>query len=307
MVKKIIILVLVFFVADFGVYKLLKSGIIKYYGLEKKARILCVGHSQTVLGIDAEKLEESLGVPVAKYAIAGANVLDRFWMIKHYLNMNPNVRTVIYGVDARMFDSEGLSSASYTLFLPFINNHVMEQYLRKQATPEEFYTCKFIKTARFRDQTLNIALRGLLNHIENKKVSRVRIEDKESYLERERKHKVRINTKSVECFNKTMRYLSSLGKTVLLVNIPVIDLLNEIDIANQKKAIKIFQAAAKRYKGVYFLDYNQDYEHDHQLFFDLRHLNEQGNLKVTNRLIQDLRRIEAVSGSIGVEHGNSQM
>ncbi|MBC2693947.1 MAG: hypothetical protein HF982_01420 [Desulfobacteraceae bacterium] len=94
-------------------------------------------------------------MPVAKYAIAGANIKDRLWMIKHALSLKPTVNLVIYEVDARMFDTEGLSSASYSLFLPFADSAVMSQYLYDEATWQEFYTAKLIKTAGFRDQTLN--------------------------------------------------------------------------------------------------------------------------------------------------------
>lgn len=282
--------VLFFLVCDFIAAGLLEQGMTDYYGLEKKAPLVCIGHSHTVLGIDADRMEKELGVPVAKYAIAGTNVLDRFSMIKHSLNLNPATKVVVYDVEARLFDAEGLSSASYTLFLPFVENHIMSEYLQQQATWQEYYTSRLIRTARYRDQTLNIAVRGLIHKNESKKMSVVNVRNKQHYLEQEKKRKIRIEQKSVNCFQETLAYLSSHGITVFLVNIPVIDLLNEIDPEDQEKVISIFRAATVKHHDVHFLNYNPEYAHRHELFFDLSHLNEQGKQIITGRLAADIRK-----------------
>ena len=44
-------------------------------------------------------------------------------------------------------------------------------------------------------------------------------------------------------------------------------------------------------KNVYFFDYADEYDNKHELFFDLRHLNEQGKQLITDRLIKDLKAI----------------
>jgi len=285
------LIILSFIAIDNTVYRVLKQGIVQYYGLEKDAQILCIGHSQTVLGIDAQKLERKIGVRVAKYAVAGANTVDRFWMIKHYLSLNPDVKMVIYGVDARLFDSQGLSSASYTLFLPFVDNPLMSSYLRQYASWQEYYSSKIFKSARFRDQTLNIALRGLFHRAENRKNGRLKVEDFHNYLQQQRKRKIRINDEDLKCFRETLQFLSSRGIRVILIDVPVVDLMNEIDQTNQRKAIDIFATAAETDPNVCFLDYGKDYEHNYALFFDLRHLNEEGKQAITKRLVADLRKI----------------
>ena len=293
---KALIFVFFFFIMDTAIYAVLKRGIVKYYGLDKSAEILCVGHSHMVLGIDSERLEKEMGVRVAKYAIAGANAFDRFWMIKHYVNINPSVQTVIYDVDARLFDSHGLSSSSYTLFLPFLEDKVMSQYLRQQTSWQEYYTSRIIKTARFRDQTLNISLRGLFGRAETKKTSQLHPEQYHGYLERERRRKVRINRQTVDFFHDTLKYVSSRGVNVILLFVPVVDLLNEIDTANQKKVVQIFRQAAKTNQNVYFLNYRNVFQHDHSLFFDPRHLNDKGKQAITKRLIDDLQTIVKKNG-----------
>lgn len=277
-----------FFLLDAGIYYVLKKGMIKYYGLDKDVQILCVGHSHMVLGIDAERVERELGKLTAKYAIAGANIKDRLWMIKHALSLKPTVNLVIYEVDARMFDTEGLSSASYSLFLPFVDSAVMSQYLYDEATWQEFYTAKLIKTDRFRDQTLNIALRGLLNRSENKKTSMIRVEQYKGYLEREWQRKIRISPEAVACLRDTLNMLTARSIKVVLIYIPVIDLLNDPEREQHDQVIRIIEEMVKDKEQACFVNYNADYEARHDLFFDPRHLNEKGKQVVTSRLIEDL-------------------
>jgi hypothetical protein len=150
-------------------------------------------------------------------------------------------------------------------------------------------TSKIIRTARFRDQTLNIALRGLLGKIENKKSSRIRVEDYQGKLAAEESRRVHVNPDSRQCFLDTMTYLTGRGITVMLVYLPTMDLLNEIDPDGQAEVMDIFKKIAAENKNIYFFDYNKDYQHRHELFYDLRHLNGEGNELVTRRMIQDLK------------------
>ena len=287
-IPTLFVLVLFFF-GDFAVFYVLKSGMDRYYGLNKAAEILCVGYSHTVLGIDAARMERELGVPVAKYATAGANTLDRLWMVRQFVERQPSVRVVVYDVAPWLFDSEGLSSASYTLFLPYIDDPAMASYLRDQATRQEYWTSKVIRTARFRDQTLNIALRGLTGKIENKKTTRIRIENYRDRLDQEKNRGIRINPDSRQCFMDTMAFLTEQGIQVILIYIPTIDFLNEIDPEKQAEMVNIFKTLAADQKNICFFDYNKDYQHHHELFYDLRHMNGDGNAVVTGRLIGDIK------------------
>lgn len=290
---KLTIVLTLFFLGDAVIYGFLKHGMDHYYGMDKQAQILSVGHSHSVLGIDAERIEKELRVPVAKYAMAGANTLDRCWMIRQFVEEHPSVQLVIYDVDPRLFDSKGLSSASYTLFLPYINNPVISKYLEKQATWQEYFVCLLVKSARFRDQTINIALRGLLGKIENKKDSRIRVEQFNNYLEREKRRKIKVYPGSIKSFKDSIEYLSEKGITVLLTFIPVIDLLNNIDPINQERAVGLFKKIARNNNNVFFLDYNKHYQHQYDLFYNLRHLNRKGNELVTAELIKDVKAILA--------------
>lgn len=290
---KSIVIIVLFFFCDYLLFALLHSGMRQYFNLNGQTDVLCVGHSHTVLGINGGLLEKKLNRPVTKYAIAGANSLDRYWMIKHFLSINPDVSTVVYDVEARFFDSEELSSASYTLFLPFIDNPIMAKYLAASMSWQEFYTNKFIRTSRFRDQSLMISLRGLLNRKESNKTGQLRLKDHEHYLEKEQQKKIKIDQQSVEIFMETINELTQLGVQVILLYIPVADVLNQIEADKQQEVINIFQSVADNNKDVYFLDYNKKYEHSYELFWDLRHLNEKGKTRITNELAENILTISS--------------
>jgi len=288
---KALLLLILFVVGDMLVFRTLKAGMDQYYGMDKPAEILCIGHSHTVLGVDAVRMEKELGLPVAKYATAGANTLDRYWMLRQFVESHPSVKIVIYDVDARLFDSEGLSSASYTLFLPYIDDKSIAAYLKEEATWQEFTVSRYIRSARFRDQTINIALRGLLGKSENKKSSTMRVENFASYLEREKERRIRVNPESLQYLKKSIDFLTNRGIKLVLAYIPVSDLLNDIDASGQAAVIDIFKTMAHANPNVIFIDYNQDLQHRHDLFYDLRHLNAKGNELVTDQLINDLKTL----------------
>lgn len=292
--RKILSVAVLFFVADAGVFHALRHGMDKYYGFDKEAEVLLVGHSHTVLGLDAKKMEQELKVPVAKYATAGANVLDRYWMLQHYISTHPGVNLVVYDVDPRIFDSEGLSSSSYTLFLPYLDNAFMAEFLKKEATWQEYYGGKLVRTTRFRDQTLNIALRGLLDKVENKKSGVLRMEDYGNYLEHEKERKIKINQESKRYFYDTVEYLERNGIKLILLFIPVAKPLNSIDIKTQNEVVGIFKEVANSYMSVKYIDYNSEFEDRTDLFYDLRHLNAGGNEIITGRLVEDLRNLYPV-------------
>ena len=54
----IIVIGLLFLAGDFSVFHSLKTGMNTYYGFNKGAEILLVGHSHTVVGLEAQTLEQ---------------------------------------------------------------------------------------------------------------------------------------------------------------------------------------------------------------------------------------------------------
>jgi protein-tyrosine-phosphatase len=293
LISKTLLLLIFFLIGDFTIFGILKTGLDLYYGMNKATEVLCIGNSHSVAGIDARRLEKEMRIPVSKYATSGINTYDRFWMLRQFVETHPSVKVVIYDVDPRMFWPEDLSLASYTLLFPYIDDPVISHYLKQEASWQEYYTSRLLRTARFQDHTIVQALRGLLGNIEVEQSNIMQVENFQGYLERENlwSRKIRVNPESLEIFQNTIAYLTAKGIKVALVFIPLIDLVNEMDPDNQERVVTIFKKTASENKNVYFLDYNRDYQHNYALFYDPWHLNREGKELVTGRLIPDLQSL----------------
>jgi hypothetical protein len=67
--------------------------------------------------------------------------------------------------------------------------------------------------------------------------------------------------------------------------------MNKYQEGEQQKVIDIFRKFAQENPNIYFINYNKDYEHQHDLFFDPRHLNYKGKEIITSRLRDDIRHL----------------
>jgi len=215
----VLFLLIFFLIGDFAIFKILKTGLDHYYGMNKQAEVLCIGNSHTVAGIDAGRLEKEIGMPVAKYATSGINTFDRFWMIRQFIETHPTVKMVVYDVDPRILWSKDISFASYTLFLPYIDDQVISYYLKQEASWQEYYTSRLLRTARFQDHTIVQAIRGLLGRIEVENSGTIQVENFHKYLEKEHRvsGKNHINPESIKIFQRSIDYLTARGVKVVLV------------------------------------------------------------------------------------------
>jgi len=268
----------------------LEKGLSHSYGLDIPAEVLCIGHSHTALGIDKMVLERELGVPVAKYALNGANVADRLAMIKHYTDRQPSsVKVLIYDVDAHVFTGAGLSVNSYTRFYPFMDSPSVDRYVRQHATFTDYSTRHALKLRRFDLETCNASVRGWLQIDANFKQGMVDAERLKKEIAAGRIRHISFDEDYLKCFDETLQYTAQKGIHVVLVYIPTIDLLNEAEPEKYKQAIHTLQEFAKKYGHVTLLDYCSAFAHRHDLFYDPVHLNPRGQKAVTERLAQDIK------------------
>lgn len=289
--KTLVFLVLLFAV-DRALDAVFRQGLVRYFGLVRPAPVLCVGHSRMVLGLDKTMLEARLGRPVAKFAIQGANAVDRRAMIAHYLERHPNgVEAVVYHVDARLFTGEGLSANSYELFFPFMDSAAMYHYLRDAVGSKTTLLVRRLACCtRYSEATLALAVRGWLGRWDNLKSGTVTTRSANAWMN-SRFRKIKRNPALVQVFEQTVDFVRDREKVIVLVALPAIDLYNDRDRKGQTAAMDAFAAFAADRDGVYFLDYNEDFESDYTLFHDPIHLNPKGQRVVTERLARDLNRI----------------
>ena len=294
---KALVLAGICFAADRVLSSFFRSALDHYHGLDVGARILLVGHSHTELGLDKCLLEEALGVPVAKYALNGAGTLDRYVMIQHYFAERENPpELVIYDVDAHTFTGNGLSSNSYTLFFPYLDNPVVDEYIRHNArSRSEYWIRKLVHLSRFDDTRINAVLRGLTSNWSNYKYGMLDVEALQKKIAKGSARPVTFDRANIDVFEKTVAFVRRHGAMLVLLYIPTFRVYNEAEPERHAATIRMFDDYAKQNEGVIFLNYNAEYADRAELFYDPIHLNYKGRQAVTQTLVRDLRGL--------VEHG----
>lgn len=278
-------------VIDLMIGSVLDMGLRRYFGMDGKVDVLCVGHSRTVLGIDAEMLSRETGLRVAKYAVNGANIADRDAMIRQFLTEHPEVRLIIYDVEASTFSDDGLSSNSYRLFFPFLDNPEMGAYLNKQGLARsDFWLKKIVRTARYDETTFSLAMRGLLGMNRNLKHGRFDEARARRWIEQGKSRSVKIDSKSYKAFLATVDFVHSRGVTMLLVDMPTVDLLNQAERPASEAVRAMFGKFEEQYTNLDYYDLSTAYESDYGIFYDMIHLNAEGQKIVTSVLTQEVKK-----------------
>lgn len=287
---KLIVFVGLIFVIDRHAATFLKKGLYQYFGLDKKAEVLAIGYSHTVLGIDKVGVESALGLTMAKYARSGANLLDRKAMMEHYFSLHPSSsEIVVYDVDAHLFTKGGLSRNSYQLFYPFMDDPVIKEHILQANPPwQELVLREIFQTSRYNEMLIAHSMRGWLRKWTNFKSGQVHLERLEKEIESGITRKIEFNQESIQLFMTTLEAIKREGAVVVLAYIPTIDVLNEAEPKKFKQAIALFEKIAEEDNSIYFLNYNERFSSRHELFFDPVHLNRNGQKAVTEALIKDI-------------------
>ena len=278
--------------ADFGLDRLLYAGLERYFGMKGETALLCVGHSRTVLGIDRARLQTLSGLRTAKFAVNGANGVDREVMLRYFVSRHPEVKLVVYDVESSSFNASELSSNSYRLFFPFIDQPDMRRYLaREAASPMDVWLRRFIRTARYDETTLWLAVRGWLSNDRNLKFSTLNERRELGRIAEGRSRPVRIDAHGLQTFRSTVAFLRDRGIRLLLVDMPTADLLNAVDPEAREGVRRLFRDMAAENPGVVYLDLSYEYESRHELFYDMIHVNAAGQGIVTERIAEAARCI----------------
>jgi hypothetical protein len=292
LIKKSILLglfLLLFFLADTLLHTFLESGLHKYYGLKEPSQIALVGHSHLMLGVNKSALETHLGQKVSKYTSEGVNVSDRKLMIEYLLKMNPNTKVLIYSVDAWMFTGEGLSNNSYKLFLPFMDDAVVQNEIKSIAPPEEFWQKRFIKTSRYTETSINSALRGQLGNWSNYKIGSVDTVQLKKNVAQGSYRRINSEPENRKIFEETISFLVKKNIKVVLVYVPTISYYNHAEPAKFQKELVYFKRIAASHKNIEYLEYLENWESQFSFFFDPIHLNPEGQAAFTTSFSQDLK------------------
>lgn len=291
-IKKVILFILLIFALDYAISSVLLTGINRFYGLTQHSKILLVGHSHLMLATKKEELEKQTKFPVSKYTREGVSVADRYVMVKQFLSSpySDSLQIVIYGVDAYSFTTSGLSENSYTLFYPFMENNVMDSYIYENVQNKyDYWIHKLFKTSRYSELLLNAAGRGWLSNWSNLKFGEVNVEKVKKEVTNKKQRKIVINPQAIATFKETLELITKRGIKIILLNTPLIDILNDAEPKQYREVTSIFENLATNNALIEYWDYNQPpYSTDYSLFFDPIHLNPKGQQVITEKIIKQL-------------------
>lgn len=272
--------------------RVMLHGVNAFYGLDQHSKILLVGHSHLMLATDKERMEKELNTTVSKYTREGVNVYDRKVMVHQYLSSaySDSLKICLYGVDLCTFTGKGLSQNSYMLFYPFMDNAVIDDYIKGCSPATDYWLHKLLRVSRYNDDGIKgAAARGWRKDWSNRKNGVVDIPTyKKKLLNGDERH-IEVEPELIAEFTKTIKMLTDRGVKVVLVNTPTLDLLNEYEPKKYEMVVDWFTQFASNHENVEYWDFNPEYSSRHELFHDRLHLNAKGQQVITTEIIDKLQ------------------
>ncbi len=284
---RVLLFIGVFIVLDLIVSLVLLMGTERFYGLKSDANVLMIGHSHLMLAVDKVALEEQSGLKVAKYTREGVNMADRKVIAQHYYSTcKTRPETVILSIDPWLFTGEGLSQNSWKLFLPFMDNREVDEYIQTSSEKRfDYLRYKLIRSSRFNVGLLNAAGRGWLNNWDNLKfgvVDTIRY-GSEEVLRNFRP--IANNPELMDDFALTLNFLDGMGAMILLLNTPVWEPMVEANREGYDRSMFLIDSIAQIHSpGAEIIDLVPEFSGRTEFFFDPIHMNPAGQKAVTEVL-----------------------
>jgi len=291
--KKIIIFIVLFIIIDNGIYFFLHFGLEKYYNLTSNENtILINGTSMSHYGINSTLIQQTTKSNIAKFTKGGVNIEDRFQMLQFYLNQHDSGKVVIYEINPTLLDaSSKISISGFTVLYPFLYDKNVSEYIKKQTDLKSFYLRKIIKTTRFDIEMILLSIRGYLNKQENWRTGEVNNYTIKNLQKKIGMAQIKLNDKNIEVFLNTMNLFKQHNCYVFLVNMPLLSYkLQTYKTESYDQFLKFFQDYCDSNQNFSFIDCNDNNNLTTRLnFFDPVHLNINGQINITNYLIENMK------------------
>jgi hypothetical protein len=300
-IVKIMVFCSIIYATDYVIGIYLKNGLIKQYGFYRGAEILCIGHSRCDHGIDKTRLEKGLNIPVAKYAVPGANTLDRLAMTRHYFSEHPQqVKVVVYVCDYFIFNDMPIGTerniGRCKQLFPFVDNTEIDNYLKNSCPWTGYLPRKYIKSLRYNDY--NVLDTAVVNHFKDPQIPYDKFDFgcyKSSLKTSKLSHinlAINIDSDTVKCFEETMEFLKSKNVKIILLFMPIVDLeRDKIDKHSRDRVMTMLRQYSARDSSIIFIDDNRKYEESHELYYDPLHFNKYGQNLATDDLIKVIKSV----------------
>jgi hypothetical protein len=237
-----------------------------------------------MLSIDKELLENRTGMGVSKYTREGVIITDRKTMLMQYFATCSSIpEIVVLGIDPWLFSGEGLSRNSYKLFLPFLNQPEVKDYVSASVkSKSELLRAEIIKSTRFNALLLNASIRGYLKNWDNLKFGvvdsvRIRKEISESNFRR-----ITFIKELIEDFSKVLDYLAEKDTKVILLNTPIWGPMVNAQPEEYLRSIRVIDSLRVIHcPSADLVDLVPRFSGSTRYFFDPIHLNPDGQNAVT--------------------------
>lgn len=296
MTKKLtflIIAVVLFFLCDFLIALWLKKGLDNYYGLNQNSEVLLIGHSHLMLSSDKNQMEKDLNMEVSKFCREGVDVSTRKKMIEYYLSLSnkDSLKYVVYGVDLFSFQPRGLAQNTHTQFYPFMDNDIIDSYIKSHDASVPYWSHKLIRSTRYDDALINSAIRGHRNDWSNYKYGTIDIEQVRKGLKRDNRS-VAFDSTLVRDLEQTLDLLEKKGIRTVLVNTPTLYELNKANEAGYTRINEYFDSIAATFPNVEYWNLNPQYSQRYDLFFDMIHMNNEGQKVISREITNRIKNLE---------------
>lgn len=288
--KKLSIFILLFFIIDFSLSAILLEGLNKYFGLNSKDEtILLNGSSMFLAGFNKAEIATATNKNVALHCRNGVALLDRKTMLEHYFNTSKQKTAIsVLEVNPLLFSNRFTAENVYLLFLPFMDDESMSEFVKSKTSYKDFLLYKFIKTSRYNGDLITVAIRGYLGSYENKKNQILDPVALSGLKKKVNTESVEFNLKKVEIFKEIVTLVQKNSNKIILVNMPIFETkMQTFKKEEYQVFISFIQKLASEQKKILFLDLNQkNITSNPALFSDPLHLNSQGQKVATDTLIK---------------------
>ncbi len=289
--KKAIIFGFLFFVIDFGISTVLLTGLNKYFGLDSNANILLNGSSMSLAGFDKVKIEKATNKKVAFYSRNGVSLEDRSTMLKHYFNQSTQkTEIVVLEVNPLLFSKKFTAANVYRLFLPFMDDAAIDDFVKSKTTTKDYWVRKLIRTSRYDIDLFSLSLKGYMGVYENKKTQVLDPNALAGLRANANTVPVEFDAERVALFKETIELAKRRSEKIVLVNMPIFDTkMKTFKVEEYQVFLNFFKDYAKTHQNFYFLDLNQQHIISNpNLFSDPLHVNVDGQTKVSDALVKFL-------------------
>jgi len=293
--KKVLLFFILFFLIDFGISKLLVVGLNKYFGLNTKTEILINGSSMSLAGFNKSDIEAVTHKNVSFYSRNGVSLEDRNAMLNHYFNSSKQkTKIAILEVNPLIFSKKFTAANVHLLFLPFMDDPSMDEFIKSKTSFEDYWVRKLIRTSRFNTDLISLAFRGYLGSYENKKDQFLDENALEGLKGEVNTVSVELNQEKFTLFQNTLDLVQQKAEYTILVNMPIFsakkETFKDVEYNGYVDAISNF---VKTKENIYFLDLNQSKLINNPTYFsDPLHLNSKGQKEVTRILTNFLKEVE---------------